>query len=221
MTKSLIVYSTVVGGFYAKTEQLEQAIGKARTEVGDEVWKHGFSGKDAAGATEVAKNHLKQEGIDPVKVEGVITNVGFVENKDGNGNLYPKLQVSVQNDDNEMLLSLDLKSDVAQRLLVKLDNCKPGDHVSISAWPAPVDKGGRTFINHALSMKNEQGTEVPVNTDAANNIRSKTDAIEASLKTAGIDDNKVISTAKNNKRIEAHKELLKNIETRFKNSKPN
>lgn len=214
--KSLVLYSTIVGGFYAHNEKLEKAIGTARSNVGDDVWKKGFSGKDAEGATVAATTELNAAGITPVKVEGELKNVSFVENKDASGNVYPKLRVDIQTGEDELLLSLDLKSDVAQRLIAKLDNCQPGDHVKLSAWATPVEKGDRTFINHAVSVKGNDGQEVKANPDFSANIKTQTDTMESTLKAAGVNDSRVISAAKTNKRIEAHKEKLLNIQDRFK-----
>ena len=216
MTKSLVLYSTIAGGFYTHTENLEKAIGIARSNVGDDVWKKGFSGKDSSGATAAAITEFNEAGITPVKVEGELKNVSFVENKDSSGNVYPKLRVDIANGDNVMLLSLDLKGDVAQRLIAKLDNCQPGDHVKVAAWASPVDRGERTFINHAVSVKGGQAEEVKVNPEFSSGIKNQTEALENTLKSAGINDTKVISAAKTNKRIEAHKEKLLDIQNRFK-----
>lgn len=213
--KSLVLYSTITGGFYAHNEELEKAIQNARTSVGDDVWKKGFSGKDVGGATMAAMAELGMAGISPVQVEGELKNVSFVENKDGAGNLYPKLRVDVANGDDLMLLSLDLKSDVAQRLIAKLDNCNPGDHVKVQAWVSPVTKGDRTFINHAASVKDGNGQEIKANSDFSSGIKQQTDSLESTLKAAGINDVKVINAAKTNKRIEAHKEKLLDIQKKF------
>ncbi len=216
MAKSLVLYSTITGGFYAHTENLEKAINIARTNVGDDVWKKGFSGKDSSGATAAAMAELNAAGIEPVKVEGELKNVSFTENKDNSGNVYPKLRVEIEKDNESLLLSLDLKSDVAQRLIAKLDNCQPGDHIKVAAWATPVDRGERTYINHAASVKNSNGEEVKANSEFTSNIKNQTDTLENTLKSAGINDTKVISTAKTNKRIEAHKEKLLDIQNRFK-----
>lgn len=214
--KSLVLYSTIAGGFYAHTENLEKAIHAARSNVGDDVWKKGFSGKDSKGATVAAITEFKEAGIDSVRVEGELKKVSFVENKDNAGNTYPKLRVDIQNGDEDMILSLDLKSDVAQRLIAKLDNCQPGDHVKLSAWATPVERGERTFINHAASIKNGNGEEVKANPDFSSKIKTQIDTLQSTLKMAGINDNKVIAAAKTNKRIEAHKEKLLDIQTRFR-----
>jgi hypothetical protein len=217
--KSLILYSTIVGGFYAQTDPLEKAIATARNRVGGDTWKRGYSASAADGATVAAKTELSQAGIEPVQFEGILTHVGFVENKDNAGNVYPKLRVSVKHNEDELMMSLDLKSDVAQRMMVKLDNCKPGDHVRVSAWPTIVERAGRQFVNHAVSMKNDQGAEVPANAWFSAEVKTQTDSVEHTLRAAGIDDKKVIATAKATKRIAANKELLLKIESRFAQAK--
>ena len=187
----------------------------ARDAVGDDTWKRGFSGGDPKGATAAANKELKKAGIQPMALEGELVHVGFVSNRDDAGNVYPKLRVGLQCLDDQFLLSLDLKGDVAQRLLVKLDNCSPGDYVRISAWAAPVVRSGRTFVNHAASMKDGEGKEIPANSSFSAEVKKKTEAVEATLRGAGITDQKVIATAKAAKRIDALKELLQTIEYRF------
>jgi hypothetical protein len=213
--KSLILYSTIVGGFFVQNDALEAAINRARARVGADVWKRGFSGNDPHGATVAANWELKEAGIAPLQFEGELVHVGFVENRDNSGNTYPKLRVGVQSMDDQFLLSLDLKGDVAQRLVVKLDNCSPGDYVRVSAWPTFVDRGNRKFVNHAASMKNADGKEIPANASFSAEVKKQTEAVEGTLTVAGITDKKVIATAKATKRIDAHKTLLLQIQARF------
>ena len=217
--KSLILYSTIVGGFFAQSDELAAAIDRARARVGDDVWKRGFSGSDSYGATVAANWDLNEAGIKPVTFEGELTHVGFVENSDASGNKYPKLRIGVQSMDDQFLLSLDMKGDVAQRLVVKLDNCNPGDYVRISAWPTVVERDGRQYVNHAASIKDSDGKEVPANSGFSASVKSQTEKVESALQAAGITDKRVVSTAKTNKRIEAHKELLLQIQTRFAEAK--
>lgn len=213
--KSLILYSSVVGNFYASNDQLASVVDTARVLVGEDVWKRGFSGLDPKGATVAAKKALQDAGISPIKLEGELVHIGFVENRDNSGNTYPKLRVGLQNLDDQYLLSLDLKSDVAQRLVVKLDNCEHGDYIRISAWPTPVERGGRQYINHAASIKDSEGKEIPANSEFSAQVKAQTESVEATLKAAGITDKKVVATAKATRRIEAHKDLLLSIQARF------
>ena len=46
-------------------------------------------------------------------------------------------------------------------------------------------------------------------------MKAQTEAVEQTLKAAGITDKKVVATAKATRRIEAHKELLLSIQARF------
>lgn len=217
--KSLILYSTIVGGFFPQSDALEAAVTAARMDVGDDVWKRGYSGSNRDGATVAANARLKEARITPMQFEGELLHVGFVENRDNSGNSYPKLRVGVQNLDDQFLLSLDLKSDVAQRLLVKLDNCQPGEYVRISAWPTVVERDGRKFVNHAASMKDADGKEIPANSTFSGEVKKITDGVDSALRAAGIADKKVVATAKATKRIEAHKDLLLKIQTRFTEAK--
>jgi hypothetical protein len=213
--KTLILYSTICGGFFAQTEGLGVAIRAARDHVGDDVWKRGYSGSEPHGATVAANHYLHLAGIKPIQLDGAMVHVGYVENRDSSGNTYPKLRLGLQNLDDQYLLSVDLKSDVAQRLVVKLDNCTPGEYIRVSAWPTFVQRDGRKFVNHAASMKNANGTEVPANSGFSAQVKTKTDAVDSALKAVGVFDKKVIATAKVNKRVEAHKDLLLQIQTRF------
>lgn len=213
--KSLLLYSTIVGGFFIQSDALEAAIQEARHEVGDDVWKRGFSGSERSGATFAASKHLRNAQIKPIIFEGDLIHVGFVENRDPSGNVYPKLRVGVQNLDDQYLLSLDLKGDVAQRLIVKLDNCQLGDRIRISAWPTFVERDGRKYVNHAASVKSAHGREIPGNTTFSATVETQTQAIGTTLRAAGITDKKVIATAKATKRIEAYKSRLIEIQTRF------
>lgn len=214
--KQLILYSTIVGGFYAQSEALDAVIYTARTEAGEDNWKRGFSGNSAKGATAIAKRHLKAANIQPVTVSGRLVHVGFVQNQDATGNVYPKLRVGVEADNGDrMMLSLDMKSDVAQRLIVKLDNCFPDQYVTISAWPTTVERSGRLFINHALSMKDFNGKEIPSNSEFSQAVKLKCAEIEPLMVSNGLTDKKIIATAKATKRVELHKMLLLNIQSVF------
>ena len=213
--KYLVLYSTICGGFFSQTDALDTAVRSARDHVGEDTWKRGYSGSDPQGATVAANHYLHLAGIKPIQLDGIVTHVGFVENRDNAGNTYPKLRLGLQNLDDQYLLSVDLKSDVAQRLVVKLDNCSPGEYVRVWAWPTFVEREGRKFINHAVSMKGSEGKEVPAKGDFAAQVKTKTEAVDKALRTVGVLDKKVIATAKTNKRIEAHKDLLLEIQSRF------
>ena len=100
------------------------------------------------------------------------------------------------------MISLDLKTDVSQRLLVKLDNCFPNEYVKISAWPTVVERGDRKFVNHAASMKDADGKEIPANTEFSAQVKAECEKVDVALVAVGVNDKKVIATAKANKRIE-------------------
>jgi hypothetical protein len=216
---TLILYSTIVGGFFSQSDSLNRAIDSARRTAGDDVWKRGYSGNDPEGATRIAQRFYDAEGVSQVKPEGVLECVEFVTNSDAAGNAYPKLRVHVRsNDDQLMRLSIDMKTDVAQRLIGKLDNCYPGQKIKISAWPTTIERNGRTFVNHAVSVKDEDGKEVPVNKEFSEWVKETCDAVEATLNSAGITDKKLIATAKVNKRVECFTNRLIEIQETFRTS---
>jgi len=211
----LTIYSSILGGFYAKTKEFEAAMMRARHAVGDDVWKRGFSGSQPNGATSLAQKETRAMGVAAVNVAGNLVGVSFVENTDGSGNTYPKLRVAIECVDHQILLSIDIKDDVAQRLLSKLSNCNPDQFITISAWPTPVERNGRTFINHAVSVKDEGRVEVPANTEFSAWVKKTTDAVREALNVVGVSDEKTIATAKMAKRIEAHKQFLARVAKKF------
>jgi hypothetical protein len=213
--KTLVLYSTIVGGFFAQTKEVQSAVTAAMAEVGNDVWKRGFSAAQPGGATAALNKSLKDSGASQIKVEGSLDFVGFVENRDAAGNSYPKLRIGLTNGDTQMLVSLELKGDVAQRLVPKLDNCMPGMHIKISAWPNVVARDGRDYINHAASIKDAEGNEIPVNAAFNAALKKETDAIAESLVKMGITDKKTINSAKVNKRIDGAKAFIEQISARF------
>lgn len=214
--KNLILYSTILGGFYAQSEALSKAVNAARHEAGEDLWKRGYSGYDPKGATLIAKKYFRVEGVNSIVPEGELQHVGFVTNRDASGNSYPKLRVGLlaANGD-QLLLSLDVKSDVAQRLIGKLDNCFPGQIIKVSAWPTTVQRDGRTFINHAVSVKAPDGKEIPANSVFSASVKEICNGVEVALKSAGITDKKVIATAKATRRVDAYKDMLIKIQSVF------
>lgn len=194
----------------------------ARNEAGEDVWKRGYSGSNRGGATALLRYHLDQAGIAPLAMEGVLSYVGYRENIDGNGNVHPKLRIGLQADNNDLYtISLDMKSDVAQRLIVKLDNCLPGEWVRISAWVSPVKRDDRTFINHAASIKDANGKEIAGNVNFSTKVKEECSKVEDALRVVGVNDKQVIAKAKANKRVECHKELLFKIRAVFSTSTEN
>jgi hypothetical protein len=214
--KFLIIYNTILGGFYVQSDQFDDAMKSARESVGDIVWKKGFSGKDRDGATVAANKAISQSGIEPVLFEGQLTAIHYTQNRDASGNLYPKLRVGVRSGEDDLMLSLDIKSDVAQRLIVKLYHSLPSEFVRISAWPTFVERNGRRFVNHAASVKNFDAQELPINPKIPEKIKEQIQQLESTMISAGLaSDKRMLATAKTNKRIELHKKLLQVIEGRF------
>ena len=214
--KSLILYSTVLGAFYHQTDAMTHAATQARQEAGEDLWKRGYTGSDPRGATAIARKYFREANIEPVVPEGQLKLVAYTMNQDASGNTYPKLRVGILTTDGQkLLLSLDLKSDVAQRMIGKLANCQQGEFIKVSAWATPVNRGDRTFINHAVSIKDAGGVEIPSDSEFSGNVKKACDGVESTLKSAGINDKKVLATAKVTKRVDAYKEFLMRLSNRF------
>lgn len=91
----------------------------------------------------------------------------------------------------------------------------PGMHIKISAWPQVVSRDGRDFINHAASIKDDDGNEVPVNAAFNVSLKKETDAIADSLNKMGISDKKTITAAKINKRVDCSRDFVIKMSERF------
>jgi hypothetical protein len=219
MSKSLVVYSTVIGEFLFSSPELTNAMSTAIGKVGEDVWKKGFSANRPDGATVTAISELKAAGLAPVDVSGIVKDISYGENVDGAGKKYPKLRVNLTQGENELFVSLDLKSEVAQRMIAKLGSVNQGDFLKVSAWASPVERGGRTFINHAVSIKDSNGAEVRVDPEFSGSIKSQIQKLEGDLQGMGVSDKIVINTAKTAKRMEIHKNKLSDIEARLKQTR--
>lgn len=209
----LIVYSPVVGGFLREDAQTKAVLAQAKQDAGETIWKRSYSGELVGGATQIAKTLLKAAGISLVEISGAICKIAYRENIDASKNVHAKVHVGIDGAE-KLLLSIDLGTDVGMRLVQKLANCTPGQVVKITAWPSPVDRGGRQFVNHAVSVKDESGTEVPALEGFFAKIAQETEAAAEQMKGMGL-DSKIIDQAKVTKRVQVHKELLQKISEQF------
>ena len=155
----LTIYDPVYGAFFFKSEQYDTVRNQVKLQIGEGIFKQGFSAGAASGATKILKATFQNAGIAPVVPAGTFEGVDYVKTSDGL-NQYHKLRVIVKGDE-DYLLSLDLGTDVAKRLISKLGSCSPGQNIKISAWPILEQKGARSFINHSVSVKGVDEVEIP------------------------------------------------------------
>lgn len=196
--------------------QIEAALNLARKEVGDAAWKRGNTQKTAGGATEIALRELAKIGYKAPVLKGKLTKVSYVETKDGSGNVYQKVRVQLDGEtkDDSHLISLDIDSELAQGLIQKLEHCQLGQVITFGAFTVPVERNGRTFVNHKATVKDEAGKEIKAEGFWAK-AQEAAAAAKKALESMGIKDPKMLNQAANSKKVEAHVDLLKTIEARF------
>lgn len=210
-------HNPVVGGFVptGKNEtEINAALDSARAEIGDPNWKRGNTGNLPTGATAVARAKLEAIGFIPEPLVGTINKISMDETRDGSGNVYTKLRVRLDGDKGGML-SLDLSSEVAQRLIQKLDQVTPGSDVTINAFATSVVRNGREYVNHVASVKNQEGAEVKSAGGFWEIAQAAADAAATALVSMGISDTKLLNKAKATKKVEAHRDLLLKISQRY------
>lgn len=210
----LTVYDPVFGAFFKKTEDFDRVRNDVKKIIGEATFKAGFSAGNPGGATKALKDAFEEKGIAQVEVEGVIREVGFVETSDGAGNLYQKVRVKISGAE-ELLLSIDLNTDVAKRLIAKLLNCSVGESVKISAWPVLENKNNRTFINHSVSIKTVFGEEIPVVPGLFAKAKTNGEDAIKKLAEAGINDKKVLESVKKGEQVKLFKAELERCTARF------
>ena len=196
--------------------QVEAALNIARKEVGEAAWKRGNSQKTAGGATEIALRELGKISYKAPVITGKLTKVTYTETKDSSGNTYQKVRVQLDGETKEdgHLVSLDIDSELAQGLIQKLDNCQPGQVITFGAFTVPVERNGRTFVNHKATVKDAAGKEIKAEGFWAK-AQEAAAAAKKALESMGIKDPKMLNQAANSKKVEAHVDLLKQIEARF------
>ena len=157
---SLCVYDPVFGAFFIKTDAWTNCRNAVKNRLGETVFKQGYSATDPNGITQALKTAYAEAGIKPLTPQGRITAVDLKHTSDGT-NQYQKLWISMDLADDQITISVDLGSDVAKRLLAKLNSVDTQSTVKISAWATTEVRNGRSFINHCVSIKGADGVEIP------------------------------------------------------------
>ena len=197
------------------TKKARRAIDEALTK---DVVKAGWTYPNALKATEL----LGDSAIN--RVRGRFLSIKTHTNKDErNGNEYPKIRVELNqvslikcyqdaskkwcerpsttkaSDDGSVIVSLDANQEAAHRLVAKLSAVKPGQVITIIPFAEAVERNGRTFVNHIVSIKDEAGAEIVSSVDYFNQFRDKTRALETELEKLGMDRNSIKDQVKRQK----------------------
>lgn len=208
----LMTYNPVAGMLVpVGNEVVDRALKSAQKQVGESAWKGGYSDTRADGPTAVAR--LALEGIcKPEGVTGRITAVKLASTRDGRGNEYQKVRVRFEGltaEDDGVMLSLDVQSELAQRLAHKLLGVRPGDVVTFLPFSQLVKRGDRFFANQALSLRDASNREIKAPESLWAEAQAQADAAAKTLSAAGITDRASLNKVKANRKVEFHHALYR------------
>lgn len=223
-TNTLVLYNTTLGMFIlASHAATEAAIKKARAKVGEEAWKAGFSDPVANpnGATAVARAILTEDNV-PMKkgLEGRVVSIRFAETKH-RGGTSEKIRVLFEKDNGPgVMLSQDLTGEFAHKLIQKLESVQPKTHIALSGWGESVNRNGRMFGNHNVSIKDAEGKELPITPGHfAKCAEATNEKLEQFIKMGAFNSTKEQANYKKGQLNEYHKKLLLDIQLRFENAR--
>jgi len=185
--------NNLVNAFVAVNDgPTKEALAEARSQIGDAAWKQGHTPE----TEKAARAALKAHGVRyETELSGKLTGVTLAETQ-ANGEKFQKLRVTLENGADKTILSADLDSEFAQRLITKLDRAtqqNPGQTVTIGGFANAVTKeDGRTFTNHVATLKDAAGQEIPAEPGHFENAQAAIKEKQAPLLTAEMGDNKAI-----------------------------
>jgi hypothetical protein len=227
---NFVGFSSFLGSLTLETPENKKAYADAKALVGEAVVKKSFSGLGAESATAKARKHLKEAKV-PVgfSISGKLKNIFYRENEDpATKNKYENLRVVLQDDIGDVkentILTLDMGSDLAQKLIQKLEYAVPGEEVEIGAWSSleanPKDPDGQLYAKHNVSVK-QNGLEVKVAEGVKHYDAVKVLVDEKYAKLEGADfkraENKeMFAKARKSVGISYFKEILGRIEAHYK-----
>lgn len=161
----------------------EKALAEAKAQVGETAWKAGYSKE----TERVAREALKAHGVRyETELKGTLERVELAETQ-VNGAPRKKLRVTLaQKNGDKLILSSDTSSEFSQRLIAKLDRTKPGQTVTIGGFAEPVERNGKSFVNHVATLKDARGQEITANPEHNKQATEKAQAAQEPLKAAGI-----------------------------------
>lgn len=159
----LMEFNTLADAFLpVKDEATDKAISEARATIGDADWKKGYSKEKR----DVVRAALKENGAHyETEISGKLVGVDHKETKN-NDVAFNKLRVTLESDQGRTVLTADMKSEFAQRLVSKLDTAvqeHAGADVKIGGFASEKEKDGRTFVDHVATLKGPDGQEIKAN----------------------------------------------------------
>lgn len=168
------------------------ALAAAKTEVGEATWKQGHT-EETEKATRAA---FKAQGARyDTELSGKLTGIALAETQ-ANGEKFQKLRVTLEHGADKTILSEDLSSEFAQRLIAKLDRASQehaGQMVTIGGFAESVTKeDGRTFTNHVATMKDAAKQEITAVPGHFEQAQARIAKAQEPLISSGMGDNKKV-----------------------------
>ena len=167
------------------------ALAAARTEIGDAAWKQGHTPE----AEKIVRTALQaQSARYETELSGKLTGITLAETQ-ANGEKFQKLRVTLENGADKTILSADLSSEYAQRLIAKLDRAsqeQAGQTVTIGGFAESVERDGRTYTNHVATMKDAQKQEITAVPGHFEQAQERVSQAQAPMLAAGMGENKKV-----------------------------
>lgn len=168
------------------------ALTAAKTEIGEAVWKQGHTPEAEKTVRETLKSHNARY---ETELSGKLTGITLAETE-ANGEKFQKLRVTLESGADKTILSADLNSEFAQRLIAKLDRAsqeQAGQMVTIGGFAESVQKeDGRTFTNHVATMKDAAKQEITAVPGHFEQAQERIAQAQAPMIAAGMGDNKKV-----------------------------
>lgn len=210
----LVQHHTLADAFLqVKDGVTDQALSAARADIGDADWKKGFTVEKRDKVREVMKAH----GVPlETRIVGTLDRVALAETRNGN-QVFQKLRVTLAGDaGGKTVLSADLDSEFAQRLVSKLEAAQPGQAVSIGAFASVKEKDGRTFVDHVATLQGPDGKEIQPAKEHFKEAQALADKALAPLQAAGLGSNQTLLTqTAAAARTQYFAQVVRGMESRF------
>ncbi|WP_312283525.1 hypothetical protein [Candidatus Igneacidithiobacillus taiwanensis] len=217
MATRMMERNNIVDGFVQVGDaDTRMALNEARKQIGEEAWKHGASPE----SKQVAREVLKARGVRyEEKLTGKLVDVAVAQTHP-NGETRNKLRVTLEDGrGDKTILSADLDSEFAQRLLAKLDPAIPehaGREVTIGGFAKPVERDGKAYANHVATLKGADGQEITANPEHNAKATERVKAIQQPMRDAGMTDKKVLNQLADSTREKYFLEVAEGLSGRMK-----
>lgn len=200
-------YSAFLGMLYVSTPESEALISDAKALVGDEEAKKGYKGNKGDSASAKALDFLRQKGITPINVSGILNSARVIE-RDVDGRPTPYLNVGLKDGEERYYVSVNLSQEAAQMLVRKLVNAEIGVHTELNMFATYGQRPGatRAYADHGASLR-QNGNEVK-SVSPKEQLSPRIEADKEKLLGAGIADKETLATRRAKIELDFHVELM-------------